>query len=75
MCRNEDPPPPKEPWESPLERKARRHREKAGCRKMRVLRKTEYGQELLVALPFVSSFLFLVVMPGGTSSVLVTCSI
>lgn len=25
-----DPPPPKEPWESPLERKARRHREKAG---------------------------------------------
>ena len=24
-----DPPPPKEPWESPLERKARRHREKA----------------------------------------------
>ena len=28
----QDPPPPKEPWESPLERKARRHREKArGC--------------------------------------------
>ena len=25
----QDPPPPKEPWESPLERKARRHREKA----------------------------------------------
>ena len=27
---SKDPPPPKEPWESPLERKARRHREKAG---------------------------------------------
>ncbi|CAK9080048.1 unnamed protein product [Durusdinium trenchii] len=33
MCRNEDPPPPKEPWESPLERKARRHREKVEAHK------------------------------------------
>jgi len=28
-----DPPPPKEPWESPLERKARRHREKVEAHK------------------------------------------
>lgn len=28
----QDPPPVREPWESPLERKARRHREKAGRR-------------------------------------------